>query len=192
MKNEKRKGEMMMKKKIVLSTEKELRIYMLPLRQRIIREMEVEGKPMTTKQLADKLKITPSSARHHLSKLQELGIVEFDHSEFVNGIKANYMKLTDVVVSIGQELNDGLQNERSVYSQNVVAQVYEGYESTLKECQREKKEFSGAFLSGVIHLTKREVQELHSMLLDMLREKRTQKEDTEAYEVAFVGYRVEK
>lgn len=181
-----------MKKKIVLSTERELRIYMLPLRQRIIREMEIEGKPMTTKQLADKLKITPSSARHHLSKLEELGLVEFDHNEFINGIKANYMRLTDVVVSIGQELNDGLQNERSVYSQNVVAQVYKGYESTLKECQREKKEFSGAFLSGVVHLTKQEVQNLHSMMLDMLEEKRTQKKDTEAYEVVFVGYRVEK
>lgn len=181
----------MMDKKIVLTSEKELRIYMLPLRQQIIREMEVAGIPVTTKQLADKLKITPSSARHHLSKLEEIGIVEFDHSELINGIKANYMRLADVVVSIGQDLNDSLQNERNVYSQNIIAQVYKRYESTLRTCQSKEREFSGSFLSGVIHMTEEEANSLHSFLLSIFEKNRIHREGTSAYEYAMVGYRVE-
>ena len=80
------------KKTIRLESENQLRIYALPLRQKIIRTMQVLGRPATAKQIADTLMISPSSARHHLLKLQEIGLVEHDHYEFINGIKADYVR----------------------------------------------------------------------------------------------------
>ena len=79
-------------KTIVLDNEKKLRIYTLPLRQRIMRKMSISGVPMTAKQIADLLEITPSSAQHHMKQLMSIGLIEADHHEMINGIKANYMR----------------------------------------------------------------------------------------------------
>ncbi len=64
---------------VKLATEKELRIFMFPLRQKILRTMHLLGEPTTAKHIADTLGISPSSARHHLIRLQEIGLVEHDH-----------------------------------------------------------------------------------------------------------------
>ena len=97
-----------MENMIVLSSEKELKVLMSPIRQRIIRQMSREGKPVTSKYIADKLNISPSSAQHHIKQLQEIGIIEFDHSEVINGITARYLKLSEKNISIGTNINDDL------------------------------------------------------------------------------------
>src|SRR5690554_636852 len=91
---------------IYLSSEKQLRIFMLPLRQKILKTMFLNGRPMTAKQISDQLSITPSSAKHHLLKLQEISLVTPDHQELINGITARYYRTTGKHVSIGQNFND--------------------------------------------------------------------------------------
>ncbi|HHX09742.1 MAG TPA: winged helix-turn-helix transcriptional regulator [Chloroflexi bacterium] len=53
---------------VCLTTEKQIRIFMFPLRQKILKLMYQTGKPMTAKQISDQLAISPSSAKHHLLK----------------------------------------------------------------------------------------------------------------------------
>ena len=77
---------------IDITTKKQMDIYMNPQRQRLLKEMSIYGKPITPKQLSNILNISPSSVTYHLKKLQELGIVELDHTEMVHGICAKYYK----------------------------------------------------------------------------------------------------
>ena len=48
-----------MRNVIVLTTKKELEIYMNPSRQEIIRELGRAGEPVTPKYLSERLKISP-------------------------------------------------------------------------------------------------------------------------------------
>ena len=64
----------MKEKTIYIQTEKELRTYMHPLRQQILFELSLRPQGMTAKQLADALGIAPSSAGHHLGKLEQMGL----------------------------------------------------------------------------------------------------------------------
>lgn len=178
------------KKTISLNGEKELRIFMLPLRQQIIREMRIIGEPITAKQLADKLNITPSSAKHHLNKLQEIGIVEFHHSKLINGITANYFCLAEVNISIGQDLNDEFNDIRDVHSQNIMAQVYQRYQNVIRNNRPINKDlYIGDFLTGVVHLSDDKLVELLSIMKDFIDENKDIKKGTNAYEFALVYYK---
>ena len=57
-----------------IDNEKDLRTYMQPQRLSILFELESRPEGMTAKQLADALGIAPSSAGHHLGKLEQLGL----------------------------------------------------------------------------------------------------------------------
>jgi len=73
--------------KIVITSDKDLKIIMSPIRQKIMKLMRVEGKTVTSKYIADRLNITPSSARHHIKQLEQLEIIETDHCEVINIVK---------------------------------------------------------------------------------------------------------
>ena len=179
----------MNKKTISLFGEKELRIFMLPLRQQIIREMRIVGKPMTTKQIADKLNITPSSAKHHLSKLQELDLVKFHHSELINGITANYMELNDVNVRIGQNFDDEFNEVRDVYSQNILFEIYQGYQNIIKNNRPINNLHIGDFLTGIIHLSDEKALELIEMIKNFIDKNKEVNKDSNPYEFALVYYK---
>ena len=79
----------MKEKTIYIQTEKELRTYMHPLRQQILFELSLRPQGMTAKQLADALGIAPSSAGHHLGKLDP-GLAYYFES-----------KISEITVKIG-------------------------------------------------------------------------------------------
>ena len=92
-----------MKRKIIrLVTEKQLRAYMQPTRQRILTLLRSREEGMTAKQLADRLGIAPSSAGHHLKVLQEIGLVEEAGTKLVHGFIARYFRDADVDVTFAE------------------------------------------------------------------------------------------
>ena len=88
------------KQTIHITTEKELRTYMHPLRQNILFELSLRPQGMTAKQLADALGIAPSSAGHHLGKLEQMGLAELARTEVIHGFCAKFYKAADVTVNI--------------------------------------------------------------------------------------------
>ena len=180
----------MKKATIYLNNEKDLRIFMLPLRQRILNSMQVEGSPMTAKQIADRLAITPSSAKHHLLKLEEIGLVEFDHSKLINGITARYYSPTGATVSIGQGEDDGLKNERHAFTRNMVAEAYEGYNRVVdKYSDRKEADFLGDIISGVVHLSNKQAEQLQRTVIDFMEANDKAGENTKAWSFAIIGFR---
>lgn len=178
---------------IRLETEKQLRIYTLPLRQRILRTMRIIGKPVTSKQIADKLGIVPSSARHHMMKLKEIALVEHDHYETINGIKADYLVAADVNVSIGTDIDDPLTTERETASQVMLAEIANRFMSTLTS-RREKASafphrFFGDLLGGIAHLSDEDAEKLYLMVRNFLDDHSLPKKENEnPWEFAFLLY----
>lgn len=101
----------MSQKTVTLSSREELDVYMSPVRQELMRILRLAGEALTAKALGDTLRISASSARHHVKKLQDLGLVEVDHCAVIN---TTYFRLTeaDVEIHIGLGQDDGLQDER--------------------------------------------------------------------------------
>jgi len=85
---------------LVLCTDTELKIFSDPLRQRILWKLAERNTPMTAKMVADALGIAPSSAGHHLRRLESIGVVEIDHRETVRGIVATFYRMSDRPVSV--------------------------------------------------------------------------------------------
>lgn len=181
-------------KTVILNDEKALRIYTLPLRQKILREMSLLGVPLTAKQIADKLNITPSSAQHHMKKLASIGLIEDDHIEMINGIRANFMRLADVTVSVGQMYDDLLSDSRNAFMRNQLNEIYHYYLQAVQTNQI-KYDLKGSKLNDiattVMHLTDEEADELHGILTGYLQNHTVAKEDTHPWEMAVVAYRMD-
>lgn len=182
---------------IVLSTDKELKILMSPIRQKIIKIMSREGKPVTSKHLADKLNISPSSAQHHIKQLQQVGIVEFDHNEVINGITAKYLRLSEKTVRIGQDISDDLSSERDVLVSNILSKTYSGYKELISEKrQLLSEEFRKGNkiadqITGVVHLTTEEANELFDIIECFMKKHSKVSDNTHPFEFALIAYRAD-
>ena len=141
---------------------------------------------MTPKKLADALQITPSSAKHHLLKLSDLGLVEIDHQEMIHGITATYYRKCTVTVSFGS-----LEKEKRRLVTNLMhKQVYDELYSKDRSFLDEEGHFNADLLSGVVHLKKEQADELYALIRSFLSSNEEKKEDTESYVYALVAYHV--
>ncbi len=185
------------KEYIVLKTDKELKILMSPIRQKIIKIMSREGKAVTSKYIADKLNISPSSAQHHIKQLQQIGIVEFDHNEIINGITAKYLRLSEKTVKIGQDINDDLSSERDVLARNILSNTYNEYkELTSNKRQLLVEEYRKGNkvadqMTGVVHLTTKEANDLFDIIDNFLKKHLKASENTHPFEYALIAYQAD-
>lgn len=182
-------------KTIKLNTKEELNIYMNPVRQQLLRQLNINKAPMTPKMLSDKLSISPSSIQHHIKKLMSLGLVELDHQELINGITASFYKAAVVTVQIGLERADDNAQQREVYMQDSLANVYEGFRSSMKKRLKdhpmpdlEQINDFGDILTGVIHLKKDESKELLQLISRYIEEHSSPAADAEPWEYALILY----
>lgn len=185
------------KNMIVLKTDKELKILMSPVRQKIIKIMGKEGKPVTPKHIADKLEISPSSVQHHIKKLEEIGIIEFDHTELINGITARYIRLSEKPVSIGQDLNDDLSAERDVLAKSILSKTYNEFIELLN---KKRKFISEEYkngnkmmdqLSGVVHLTSEDANKLFNLIDDFVKSHAKASHNTHPFQYALIAFQAD-
>ena len=174
---------------IRLTTLKQLKVYMDPVRQQILRTMEILAEPVTAKKLADKMGVTPSSAKHHLTQLERIGLVCVDHTEQIHGITAVFYRVLPVEVSIGMNL-EAHAEERSVIAENQIASVFSRFSSKAKAYPQtaENEPFAGDMHTGVLHLTQREADELYRTVRAYIRGHETPREGTIPFEFAMILY----
>ncbi len=183
--------------KIVIASDKDLKVVMSPIRQKIMKFMRVEGKPVTSKYIADRLNITPSSARHHIKLLEQLGIIKTDHCEIINGITAKYLTITDKTVSLGQNLNDELSEERDILARNMIYETYNGFQNLIKDNRTHltdefnKGNIFADVLSGVVHLTEKEANELYDIINTFINSHSKSTETSHPFEYALIAYRAD-
>lgn len=168
---------------IHLHSDKQLQIFMQPKRQDILHLLSIEG-PATAKMIADMLEMTASSAKHHLMKLVELGVVEEDHTEVIHGITATYYRKAEVTVSFSDLDNQ----KRTLVADFVSNRIREGLHTRVHNGFDEQGHFLGDQLSGVLHLTKAEADELYTMIRSFIQSREKKREGTEAFVYSLVAY----
>lgn len=177
---------------IVLSGKKELDIYINPQRQNLLRCMRIAGVPMTPKQIANRIGISPSSVQHHIKKLVELGIVELSHTELIRGITASYYHVLPKTVSIGLMVEDGNNTDRFVLMQNALSTVFSGFSEYCRKGPTNVKqgEQHGDMLLGIINLEREEAKELYGIIRSFLDAHEHKRNGGTAWEYALIAYPV--
>lgn len=180
------------KKLINLTTQEELKIFMSPQRQKLMRNLRISSKPLTSKDMAELLGISTSSAQFHIKKLEGLGIVELDHTESINGIQAKYYKMAEANISIGSDKEDELQNERYTIMQNLVKGTFNGllefYESGLSH---EEIKANSEFINGFINLTEEDGKKLLEVIRDFIKKHERIEENTRVWEGTLMIYKAD-
>ena len=64
----------MARRSIVLEERKQIKIFTNPVRQEMIRLLRLSEVPLTAKDLADRLYLSPAAVQHHLKKLEEMNL----------------------------------------------------------------------------------------------------------------------
>lgn len=183
----------MEKEKIYLSTKEQLRIYMSPQRQNLIRILRIAGSPMTAKEIAEQMEISASSAQLHIQKLVKLEILEKDHTERINGITATYFRLADADVFIGLGKEDEYVGERDAIVQNMMMQIYENAKKVMRKASgrltlEEQRRQCCDSRSGVFYLKPEDIDRLENLIDSFLEEKRNPEEGTVPWEWSYILY----
>lgn len=174
----------MERKKIYLKTEKELRTYMHPLRQRILFTLGRSKGGMTAKQLADALGIVPSSAGHHLSELEAAGLVELASTEKIHGFTAKFYRAANVSVSL-EKLPPELASARRAVLQNHINEIFNHWADAveaLDESGFPRTPDAADFSTGMLYLSRQDTLDLHKMIRDFCDTHAQQIQGTAPYE----------
>lgn len=177
----------MERKVIKLTTEKELKIFMDPVRQRVLRTMEILGKPVTAKGLADEMHITPASAKYHLTQLESIGLVVPDHTRVIHGITAQYYRTADAEIRLGMEKSE-YQTECGVIAENQVMSVFRDFTESVNahRAADDNSSLPGDCYTGVIHLTEQQFLHLRETVMHFIRENQSPSDNTIPYEFSLV------
>ncbi len=175
----------MTRKEIKLASEKELKIFMDPIRQRVLRAMEIAG-PMTSKRIADELGMTPASAKHHLTQLESIGLVELDHTEMIHGITAKYYRAVEADIKLGMGENKYL-TEQIIITENQVMSVFKNFtNNVISRGPNDQSTLPGDCNTGVVHLTQQQYQEFNEYVQNFYQKYQVPSQGTKAYEVALI------
>lgn len=178
------------RKQIYLQTEKELRAYVHPLRQRILTQLALTPRGMTAKQLADKLGVAPSSAGHHLAALEAIGLVRLARTEQVHGLTAKYYEAAPADICL-RDTEPAAAEMKNALMQDIVNGIYGRMMRAARRLQAQGKTpdpGDGDTMTGVIHLTKAEAARLHETLLAFFAAHDQPGKDTVPYEYAVLAY----
>jgi predicted ArsR family transcriptional regulator len=150
---------------------------------------------MTPKMLADKLQISASGVQHHIKKLMQLGLIELDHTEAINGITASFYKPVQVTVQIGLSQSDALAEQKEVLVQNCIAQVYDGFLRQMKkrisltgEKDSDSLQKWGDILSGVVHLDEEQSLQLMQLVTEFIDQNSAPTSDSSPWEYSIIAY----
>ena len=166
---------------------------MHPLRQKILRILSQEGKPVTAKRLADLLSMTHSSAKYHLQQLESIGLVGLHHTEMIHGIRASFYEMLPKTVSLSK-CEDRLDNEKKVLLQNIIASIFDSYLDKLDAIGgdvRNQDHFEADFVSGFVHVTQDQADQIYRMIADFVKRNETAGVGTVPYEYVLIAYKVE-
>lgn len=183
-----------MSKKVVLSTKKELRIFLDPLRQDIMQKMSIWQEPVTAKKLADEMKITPSSAKHHLEKLRSIGIVEIDHLEKIHGIIATFYKIEAADVTLAEQ-GTMTESQSQMIVKNLIDKMFyecckriNYYKKKTEQEDNTNKHFRAQMINSTIFLSHKEADEVQKLVEKYIHNHDTKKEGTIPFSLNLIAY----
>ncbi len=95
----------------------QLRVLSDPLRMRILHTLHAQ--PLTVKQVADRLEMTPTKLYYHVGELERIGVVKVVETRVKSGIIEKYYQLTADIIKVSRDLFKLTHQEdgRSMYAE---------------------------------------------------------------------------
>jgi len=167
-----------MKDFITLKTMKEIKVISHPLRMKILKTYYGFSVPATVKQIADHMGEVAANIHYHVKKLIEIGVLELDHTEVVNGIVAKFYKPTAHTIKI--EDDDSVDRSKISEYDVLVANFFdENKKSFLKILETDSTEVKEVpLVSTTLHLTPEDYADLVDYLKNISARYKKPSEDT--------------
>jgi len=129
---------------LAVSSSEELKIISSPQRQRMFKLLQMAGKPLHGKEIADKLGIKAPSAHFHLRKLEKIGAVRVSHTQIINGITAKYYAPAVDIMMTGEDFLSSYDDEhisnKLLFTANVFNEAKIAFVNSLGKILREGKQ----------------------------------------------------
>jgi len=176
-------------REISINSKEEMKIYMNPQRQRVLKLLKINGQAMTPKQLSIEMGISPSAVTSHIKQLESIGLVELDHTEKINGIQAKYYKKADVNVSLRTNNNKELFDEQEVFLNAKMTENWQGFMNYFAGLD-EEQDFEGAgnMITGIAFLNQEDARQLNKMIQKFLSEHKVKNPDTKPWNTTFIFF----
>lgn len=166
----------------VIRTEEEFKIISDPFRLRIIKIFsEMPDMTATSKQIADILNENSSKVTYHLKMLLKIGVIEFDHTEVINGINAKYYRL--LFDSFDTKFDMANEMELEIFRKNYLGLFSGVVQEFLKELQEldfdKNKSYRGSMAFEKLWLTEEDFEKAESFVMTLIeshKEKNHEKE----------------
>lgn len=167
---------------IHLTTEKELRTYMHPLRQKILQTLKLHPDGMTAKQIANRLSIAPSSAGHHLAALEQIGIIELTRTERIHGFLAKFYRVADVLISMA-DVKEDAQELRTTMFRHGVEQILQNHLQMIPGLPTDQADYF-----GICYLTEEEASQIFTMIQEFVESHTKPVPHAVPYEFALIAH----
>tara|TARA_Y100000588_G_C14102796_1_gene859570 strand:- start:177 stop:794 length:618 start_codon:yes stop_codon:yes gene_type:complete len=183
---------------IRLTSLNDIKTFSDPYRMMIYKTFSNAEEAITIKRVADIMGEVPAKVYYHAKKLIKLGVLELDHEENINGIIAKYYKSTDRRIIMSHDSLDekhipSMLTETQKMISNVIDDAKSEFIDAMQHLsQKEQKdqemdEGDGGLIVSRIYLTKEEVKDLYSYLLEMSEKKKNEKKDDASKHLFFTG-----
>lgn len=83
-----------------LSKTEDIEVFIDPFRTKIMRIMKNADRPMTVKEIADSMDVSPAKVYYHVKKLESIGVLFIKYTKEINGIIAKYYDFTADTISL--------------------------------------------------------------------------------------------
>ena len=161
-----------------IKNEKEFDIIYNSYRMKIIDAFGISPNMTATfKQIADRLGDNSSKVTYHCKMLIDIGLLELDHTELINGITAKYYTLVsdNFKIAFDHKSNKVIQKKIMKSQAQVAYDGLKDMQTLVSDLNHEQR--SIAFVHNELHLTKEDMKE-YWQLMEKLVEKKVPQEDT--------------
>ncbi|MFF2886131.1 ArsR/SmtB family transcription factor [Paenibacillus sp. NPDC057967] len=112
--------------KKVLKTIEEIRIFSDPYRMKIMNQFHKASRPVTIKEIADKLGEVPAKVYYHARKLERIGLLVIAETKMINGITAKYYTAFEGTIEINQDhVDDSIKEIYASEAQKLIARTFD-------------------------------------------------------------------
>lgn len=183
---------------IRLTTLSQIKTFSDPYRMLIFKTFSNSEEAVTIKRVADIMGEVPAKVYYHAKKLIQLGVLELDHEENINGIIAKYYRTTNRRIIMSHDsLDDSQMPFMLSETEKMVSNVFDDTKSEFIEAMqaiskrapdgKDSDEGEGGLIVSRIHLTKSEAESLYRYLMDLSEKKKAAESDDTVEYLFFNG-----
>lgn len=157
--------------KKVLTTIEEIRIFSDPYRMKIMNQFQKASRPVTIKEIADKLGEVPAKVYYHARKLESIGLLEIAETKIINGITAKYYTAYEGTIEINHaQVDDSFKDIYISEAQKLIARTFDDSKERYLTNKTSNPAGVALLMNSDLYLTPEEASRLKADLEKLTRQ----------------------